>query len=117
MSSKLTLSDIVINKLGHNKSAEYTIAKEEHSKKCTRCNTVLESENHKWECHKDKLNPEFHTSTCTVCERMDFVKAYGSNATEHWEKCGARGDCDWESPKKYIHHYIDGMCVICGREE
>ena len=115
MSSKLTQSDIVITKLGHVESSKYTIDEEKHSKKCTRCNTDLVSEDHKWDCHTDELNDEFHTSTCTVCDRMDFVKEFGSNEQYHWEKCGANDD--WESTKKNIHHYVDGKCVICGREK
>lgn len=115
MSSKLTLSDIFITKLGHVESSEYDIDEEKHSKHCTRCNAVLESENHKWECHTDELNHEFHTSTCSVCGRMDFVKAFGFDDDYHWEKCGAKGD--WESEKKNIHYYDEhGKCVICGRE-
>ena len=115
MSSKLTLSDIVITKLGHVESSEYHIDEEKHSTFCTRCNTDLVSEDHKWDCHTDELNEEFHTSTCTVCGRMDFVKAFGSNEQYHWEKCGANDD--WQSEKMNIHHYVDGICVICGREK
>ena len=114
MSSKLTLSDIVITKLGHELSSEYDIDEEKHSKTCTRCTTVL-SEDHKWDCDTDELNPEFHTSTCTVCGRMDFVKEFDFDDNFHWEKCGANDD--WESTKKNIHHYVDGECVICGREK
>ena len=113
MTTKLTSSDIVINKLGHIESEEYSIDQKTHSKICTRCKTVLESENHNWKCHTDELNPEFHTSTCTVCGRMDFVKAYGSNADYHWEICGAKND--WTSNNWDIHNYgLDGKCVICG---
>ena len=115
MSSKLTLSDIVITKLGHELSSKYDIDEEKHSKTCTRCNTVL-SEDHEWVCHTDNLNPEFHTSTCRVCGRMDFVKAFGSNEQYHWEKCGANDD--WVSGNQNIHYYDDhGICVICGREK
>ena len=115
MSSKLTQSDIVIPKLGHVESSDYTIDEEKHSKTCTRCNTVL-SEDHEWVCHTDNLNPEFHTSTCRVCGRMDFVKAFGSNEQYHWEKCGANDD--WVSGNQNIHYYDDhGICVICGREK
>ena len=115
MTTKLTQSDIFITKLGHDESSEYDIDEEKHSKLCTRCNTILVSEDHEWVCHTDELNPEFHTSTCTVCGRMDFVKAFGFDDDYHWEKCGANSD--WESEKKNIHHYVDGKCVICGREE
>ena len=117
MTTKLTSSDIVINKLGHIESEEYSIDQKTHSKICTRCKTVLESEVHKWECHTDTLNKEFHTSTCTVCGRIDFVKAYGSDAKYHWEKCGANDECTWKSEKKNIHHYENGNCVICGIAE
>ena len=115
MTTKLSSSEIVINKLGHIESSEYTIDEKKHSKLCIRCNTVLESEDHDWVCHTDELNPEFHTSTCTVCGRMDFVKEFDFDDNFHWEKCGANDD--WESTKKNIHHYVDGKCVICGREK
>ena len=117
MTNKLTSSDIVINKLGHIESAKYTIDKENHSKLCTRCNAVLVSEVHSWECHTDTLNREFHTSTCTVCGRMDFVKAYDFNANFHWEICGANDECTWKSEKENSHHYENGNCVICGIAE
>ena len=115
MTTKLSSSEIVINKLGHIESSEYTIDEKKHSKLCIRCNTVLESEDHDWVCHTDELNPEFHTSTCTVCGRMDFVKEFDFDDNFHWEKCGANDD--WESTKMNIHHYVDGECVICGREK
>ena len=115
MTTKLTQSDIVITKLGHDISSEYHIDEEKHSTFCTRCNTDLVSEDHKWDCYTDDLNPEFHTSTCTVCGRMDFVKAFGSNEQFHWEKCGANDD--WRSEKENVHHYVNNKCVICGREE
>lgn len=115
MTTKLTSSDVFISALGHDISTEYIIDEKQHSKLCTRCNTVIMSEDHSWKCHTDTLNPEFHTSTCTVCGRMDFVKAYDYNEHYHWEICGAKGD--WESTKMNIHNYKDGVCEICGREK
>ena len=112
MSNKLTLSQTIIPALGHIESDSYTISDDKHSILCKRCGIELESAVHSWVCHTDSLNHEFHTSTCTVCGRVDMLRKYASNDDYHWEICPL---FDWKSSKENIHYYgSDGTCIICG---
>lgn len=111
MSNKLTLSQTIIPALGHKKSSSYFVDGESHWIECTVCGEKLKSAVHSWVCQQDSLNHEFHTSTCTVCGRVDMLREYDKDGTYHWEVCPV---CEWESNKKNIHHYdSDGTCIIC----
>lgn len=111
----VSLSSVTLAPLGHNKGTELKVDFETHYYECTRCNERLEEEAHKWKCNTDKFNHELHLQTCVICGRIDSLTTYGYDETYHWETCSVNGD--WNSEKKNVHCFVDGVCVICNKEE